>query len=349
MDIPVYMHTFKHFPKTIADHVKKQQYLKKSFEVDLYPPAGQFTFEKGEQIGKMGVSGRSFGPHLHFEIRDSRSEKPINPLLFGIDVQDNIAPKIHQLKAYFLNDKIETVNTKTYNLQKSGNKYRIYGDTLELGAWRVGFGVKTYDHMTAVKNWNGVYAVDMLVNEELSYNFEMETFAFNETRYINAHLDYEEQVAKKSYFNRCYRLPGNKLTIYDKGKSNGVIELSSRKAKKVQLRVSDAKGNESLLEFWVKRSEIENTKEATFNYFFPFNEENQVENNSLYLYLPKDALYNNLYFRYHSSKDESSNVYSSVHHLHDYKTPVHKYFDIAIKPLSLPPGIERQSFYRLLR
>ena len=102
----VYAHLHE-FPKAIAKYVKEFQYRRQSFEVEIFPEAERFRFKQGEVVGKLGLSGRSFGPHLHFEIRDTKTEKPINPLLFGIQVADNIAPKLHKLKAYFLNDKFE--------------------------------------------------------------------------------------------------------------------------------------------------------------------------------------------------------------------------------------------------
>lgn len=331
----VYAH-LKNFTPDLEAYVKKAQLKRKSFEIELFPSAGQFAFKKGQQIGKMGVSGRSFGPHLHFEVRDTKSEKPINPLLFGFKVTDNIAPKLHQLKAYYLNDKLETLNTKTFNLKKKKKGYYIVGDTLEFGAWRVGLGLKAYDHMNGTPNWNGVYSIQMKTDDQLAYDFTMETFAFSESRFINAHLDYEEQVAHKSYFNRCYRLPGNRLSVYEEGDSKGIIGLKSGKATKITMFVNDAAGNRSTLEFWAKRREVESHKESTYNYFLPFNEENRIETSSFYLNIPKGALYQNLYLRYRTSRDDSDNVFSSVHHVHDYKTPVHRYFELGIQPTKLP-------------
>ncbi len=340
----VYAHMHQ-FADRIAKYVKESQYQKKRFVVELFPAKDQFVFKKGEVIGKLGTSGRSFGPHLHFEIRDSRTEKPINPLLFGFQVKDNIAPKLHQLKAYFLSDKLNTLDTKTYSLQKlAKNRYRIKGDTLVLGAWRVGFGIKAYDHMNGVPNWNGVYKVDMLQDDVLSYNYEMETFAFSESRFINAHLDYEEQVSKKSYFNRCFRLPGNKLSIYEEGSSKGLIELSAHKATKITMEVRDVEDNISVLEFWAKRGTVKEPESESFNYFLPFNEENIIENSTIKIHFPEGTLYEDLYMKYRTSRDDSQNVHSLVYHIHDYKTPVHRYYDLSIMPGSLPEELKSKAF-----
>ena len=107
----------------------------------------------------MGLSGFSFGPHLHFEIREASSQKPLNPLLYGMEIKDEIRPKLHLLKIYGLDPSLKTLNTKEYNLLGSGLNYRVQGDTIIYGAWRVGLGIKAYDHMNGASNWNGVYRI----------------------------------------------------------------------------------------------------------------------------------------------------------------------------------------------
>ena len=222
----VYAH-LSNFPKEVAAYVAAEQKRKKTFEIECYPSKEKFKIAKGEKLGKMGTSGRSFVPHLHFEIRDTRTSKPINPLLFGLKAKDNLRPKLHELKVYALNDKLETLSTKTIKVKKGGKGYRISGDTLLVGAWRIGVGLKAYDNMSLAPNWNGVYSVSMSADDQPTYGFTMETFAFNESRYINAHLDYEEQVSDKSYVNRFYALPGNRLSIYDEKRNSNHTRKNS--------------------------------------------------------------------------------------------------------------------------
>ena len=341
----VYAHLQKFSPE-IEKYVKDAQYQKQSFAIDLYPTQGKFKFEQGEKIGTMGVTGGSFGPHLHFEIRNSRNEKPINPLLFGITAKDTQAPRMNRLKVYKLNKKLETKEAKTYELIRNGRNYRVAGDTLLIGAWRAGFGLNTYDQFDGAPNKNGIYSLAMYIDDSLFYDFEMESFAFSETRYLNAHLDYAEQVNNRSYYNRTYKLPGNYLSIYNKKQNDGILPLSKSKVRKVTLIASDVAGNQSKLEFWVRRAEVKSSgKHPVYNYVFPYDEANAIDNYSLYLHFPKGSFYENLYLKYQSVAEESSNVYSNVHQIHDRNTPVHKYFDIAIRPTSnIPDHLRDKTF-----
>ena len=101
----VYAHLDK-FSPAVERYVKEVQYKRERFGVDLYPTDGVFQVKKGEQIGNMGNSGSSQGPHLHFEIRRSSNQKALNPLLFGLPILDDVPPAIRNMKVYFLNPNI---------------------------------------------------------------------------------------------------------------------------------------------------------------------------------------------------------------------------------------------------
>ena len=65
--------------------------------------------EKGEFIAFSGSSGYSFGPHLHFEIRNAANQAPMNVLLFGFDIADDVAPRVMSVYLYPM-DKQSHVN-----------------------------------------------------------------------------------------------------------------------------------------------------------------------------------------------------------------------------------------------
>ncbi len=331
----VYAHLQKFSPEVEA-FIKKEQYARKQFELTIYPDSSLFNFAKGDKIGTLGLSGRSFGPHLHFEIRDTNTEEPINPLLFGIHIEDKLKPLIQGIKVYELNEQKETIQEKKYPINKKGGSYSIAKDTLYIASWRAAFGIETYDQMNGAPNKNGVYTLDLLVDDSLTYSFNMERFSFEETRYINAHLDYKERINNKDYFNRCFILPGNKLSIYEKILDDGIIELSTYKAKKISFQCTDVHGNQSKLYFWVKRKEVEAPITDVYNYKLLYAEENIVQTSELELYFPQGCLYENLYLKYLSSIDTSYNTYSKVFHIHDKETAIHKFFDLSIKTTGMP-------------
>lgn len=340
----VYAHLEK-FPQEITDYMKAQQYLDENSETEHYPPAGKFQFQSGEVIGTLGLSGRSYGPHLHFEIRETESEIPINPLLFGLKVVDKIRPDLRAIKIYGLDAQMNELVSKQYPLRKNGAQYKTSKDTLAINAWQIGLALKAYDQMNGASNLNGIYALEMYVADSLYFGFNMDAISFDETRYINAHLDYPERELNKSYFNRCFRLPGNQLSIYQSKENNGVIDLSDTKATHIRYVITDMNKNTSELQFWVKKTKKDPDVESTsYQYLLYHDKDNQIAQREFKLFFAKGALYRNLELQFLTSVDSSYNIYSKVYHVHNFLTPLHKYFEIGIKPNKVLANYREKAF-----
>jgi hypothetical protein len=88
------------FNPEIEQYVKEQQYRLKKWNIDLEIPAGILPVKKGGFIAYSGNTGGSQGPHIHFEIRETATDKVLNPLLFGMPIPDRQAPDLIRLAIY---------------------------------------------------------------------------------------------------------------------------------------------------------------------------------------------------------------------------------------------------------
>ncbi len=341
----VYAHLHR-FAEPIEEWVKTQQYRRESFEVDLYPEAGRFTFQKGERLGLMGNSGSSSGPHLHFEVRDTRTQEPINPILFGLEVADHTPPRMRQFKVYALDDKLQVIGEQLFGLRKRGKYYRLAQDTLVVGAWRVGFGLKVYDHHDHVPNSNGIYGLRMYVDDSLWYAFEMERFSFAQTRYLNAHVDYAAYVRDKGWFNRTWLLPGNRLKAYPHiSGSRGALPLYRHRPARVRLVAEDPWGNASELVFWIRRGEVAPPPPRLYNFHIDWAKGGTIRLDGLRLHFPKGALYEDLYLQCDVQNDTEPTHYAHLYRLASAEVPVHRWSRLAIAPARpIPAHLRNKAF-----
>jgi Peptidase family M23 len=343
----VYGH-LDHFASEIQAFVRKKQYETESFVQDLVLNPTDFPIMRGQHIGNMGNRGHSFGQHLHFEIRETKTDKPLNPLLFGFNVPDNLPPSVQQLKAYYFNDKKEVIDTKIlYPIKKTDGTFGILGDTLKAASAYIGFALKTYDRDNGKNGENGIYRLELRENETPIYSFNTESFPFSETRYLNAHIDYYEQRFKNSYFHRLFTLPGNQLTMYGKKENNGLLAVKTEGGK-LDITTADIAGNSSKLSFIVvKNEEVTPILPAIppYNYILPYNEPSILKPNGASFYFPKNSFYENLYLRYSQvTEGGTDDIYSDTYQLHDTRTPVHAAFTINIKPTNLPDSLKNKAF-----
>ncbi|MBK6929382.1 MAG: M23 family metallopeptidase [Saprospirales bacterium] len=335
----LYAHLDK-FSAAVERFVKEAQYKRERFEVDLYPADGAFKVEKGEQIGRMGNTGSSEGPHLHFEIRRSADQKALNPLLFGLPIPDRVPPELRDMKVYILNEQREVLSSLPFPIERRPNgAYGVKGDTVRIPAWRVGFGLKAFDQSTGnTHNKNGLFALTLLANGQPAFQWHAAEIDFDESRYLNAHADYAAHERYGAWFHRCFVLPGDRLSNYARTETLGAVPLYKEKPTRITLQASDSYNNISEITFWVLRAEPGPQTRPPHQFELPFLSENHVDLDGFSLTIPKGALYETLFFQYSASPPRSG-WFAPVHHIHHDAVPLHRYCTLRLRPDNLPESL----------
>ena len=329
----VYAHLQK-FSKKIDTIVKKEHYKRKQFEINIFPKANSLKVKQGEIIALSGNSGSSQGAHLHFEIRDTKTEHPLDPLDYGFKVIDNISPIIKEIKIFDIDNHDLS---STYKISKKNKKYYTQ-DTIYSNS-KVGIGIYTYDQSNDAYNKNGVNDIKMYIDSVLIYHFELDQLDFSKNKYINAHIDYEEKVLSKRKFHKCFRLPNNSLKNYKTLINNGYYKLDDNKNHLVEIEVSDSYDNVSNISFILKKSitasenktitNIDKPDNSTTKLFYWYNE-NNFNTDDFKLSINKNYLYETIDFNY-LLKDSIKGTYGKIHQCHFETVPLHKAAKISIR------------------
>jgi len=342
----VYGHLQKYGDK-ILEFVKAEQYKQRKFGVDVFPSPTDLPVLKGEVIALSGNSGASGGPHLHFEVRETKSEKVLNPLLFGFEIKDKIRPSVSRVWIVPLSDSTR-VNTGTVPLSfetiaaaggmslKTTTPPTVYGD--------VGFAIHTSDLLDGNSNRCGIYRIELFVDGLQVYGQRMDRLDFTTNRAMNAHTIYERFKKDRSQLHGSYRLPGNPLDIYDNLVNDGIVTFNDGKLHELEYRVLDYEENLTVVKFKVQSGKpgkaiAGGTKPSLA--FFDWEKDNVYEAEDIRITIPAFSLYENVNLTIDRSKKITGALTPTYLIVSPYE-PLHSPYTLAIRADHIKPTLHNK-------
>lgn len=320
----VYAH-LQRYAGPIQEYVKASQYARESYEVELFPESGKLVVNRGDIIGYTGNSGSSGGPHLHFEIRDSNS-RPMNPLLFGIEIPDSKKPLVNTVFAYPIGDNA--------HVDQSQNPVKLRLIPLNDGSYKtenisalgkIGFGISTYDQQDGASNKNGVYKIRTVFNGTENYNVLFEKFSFAETRYLNRFIDYHYWRTNKSRVQKLFREENNPLSVITHEVDNGYLQIEDGLDASYTIEVLDYKGNKTTITVPISGKDVPvvtpRDVNKTSDYIYA-DEATSITKGKFSIYIPPNSLYEDTYLNIEAHGDTLV--------FHEDNIPIHKNISITV-------------------
>lgn len=330
----VYAH-LKEFSPKIQEYIKKQQYLNKSYSIQKFFNVGDFVINKGELIGYSGNTGGSSGPHLHFEIRDTKSQNPINPLSFKYKYTDDKRPIIKSFYVFDENNRFENNTPKRYSIKKINDS--LYESKKVIYTDKVGIGIEVYDRQSSKNyNRNGIYEIRMYLDSILNFSYKMDNINISESIFRKVFYDYSLLKTKRLRVQKVYYPPNSKLTFLNHNINTGIFQSNNKGEKNVLIEVIDWNNNKSYLSFKIEGVASNGIEKSVNGIEIVPSQKYLIKKNNSEIGFKKNSFFNKVALNI-KSRNDTLIIHKDIY-------PLRKSYDIKILKKVKDSTIRRQSY-----
>ena len=260
--IAVYAHLSRFVPR-LEERLKEEQNKTQSYLTNFYPKKEEFSFSKNDIIGFSGNTGFSFGPHLHFELRDEKGNI-LNPLTNGISQPDRLAPIVEEIgatplsKDSWINGSQLPQNFPVFRDKKG--EYHL-ADTINAFG-KIGLSIKTYDKREGANNKYQPHRIEVFLNGKPYHDLEFEQLNYNLQSTANFINDYRNSRLNLGNFIKLYKNYGDPIVPIHSQETDGALDLN-KGYHSLKILVHDAQKNVRIVRgtlFYMNPFQIDVTK-----------------------------------------------------------------------------------------
>ena len=339
-----YTTVYAHLQKAVGpiqDFITNTHYKEQSFEIEMYLKPGEIPIKKGEWIAVSGNTGASEGPHLHYEIRDSKTEFVINPMLFGFDsgFKDTKKPVISGLYVYPLFSSTVNTSKRPILLNTALQKDGTYLADKVLANGSIGFGIIANDYDDVSFNKNGVYSVNSFLNGQPKFGYQFDTHSFDDMRYVNALIDYAKYKKTGQRVQKLFMKNKFDLAFISTDETKGQMTPTPNLDDVYRIEVADFFGNKSVITIPIQYDSsvaLIPAELVVSNYYLVANKDNIFEKENASVFFPAGTFYDDFALNF--------DVRDKTLYLHDDSVPAHSNFTISLIDNALSKELLEKTF-----